>query len=89
MALGATSGGVRWLVLRQGVALVLLGLVVGIPAALAASRLLQGLLFGVQPMDPLTVMGAALAMFVVAALAAYLPARRASRIDPMAALRYE
>jgi predicted permease len=89
MALGATSGGVRWLVLRQGVALVMVGLVLGIPAALAASRLLEGLLFGVQPMDPKTVTVAALAMFAVAALAAYLPARRASRVDPMAALRCE
>ena len=89
MALGATSGGVRWMVLRQGVVLVLVGLVLGIPAALAASRLLQGLLFGVQPMDPKTVTVAALAMFAVAALAAYLPARRASRVDPMAALRCE
>jgi putative ABC transport system permease protein len=89
MALGATSGSVRWLVLRQAVALVLIGLVVGIPAALGASRLLRGMLFGVQPMHPPTVIGAALVMFAVAALAAYLPARRASRVDPMAALRVE
>jgi len=89
MALGATSGGVRWLVLRQGVVLVLVGLGLGIPAALAASRLLKGMLFGVEPMDPATVAAAALAMFAVAALAAYLPARRASRVDPMAALRCE
>jgi predicted permease len=89
MALGATSGGVRWLVLRQGVAMTLIGVVVGIPAALAASRLLRGLLFGVEPMHPPTVIGAAAAMFAVAALAAYLPARRASRVDPMAALRVE
>jgi predicted permease len=89
MALGATSGSVRWMVLRQGVLLVVSGLVLGIPAALAASRLLKGLLYGVEPMDPVTVSAAALAMFGVAALAAYLPARRASRVDPMAALRYE
>jgi ABC-type antimicrobial peptide transport system permease subunit len=89
VALGATSGSVRWLVLRQAVVLVAVGLVVGIPAALAASRLLEGMLFGVRPMHPPTVIGAALLMFAVAALAAYLPARRASRIDPMAALRVD
>jgi predicted permease len=89
MALGATSGGVRWLVLRQAVVLVLIGLLVGIPAAMAASRLLKGMLFGVEPMHLPTVFGAVLAMFAVAALAAYLPARKASRVDPMAALRVE
>jgi ABC-type antimicrobial peptide transport system permease subunit len=89
MALGASGGSVRWLVLRQAVAMTLIGLLVGIPAALMASRLLRGLLFGVGPMHPPTVIGAALVMFTVAALAAYLPARRASRIDPMAALRVE
>jgi predicted permease len=89
MALGATSGSVRWLVLRQAVVLVVIGLLLGIPAALAASRLLKGMLFGVEPMHPPTVIGAGLVMFAVAALAAYLPARRASRVDPMAALRCE
>jgi predicted permease len=89
MALGATAGGVRWLVLRQAFGLVLIGLGVGVPASLAAVRLLEGMLFGVAPMDPLTVIGSALAMLAVATVAAYLPARRASRIDPMTALRCE
>jgi predicted permease len=89
MALGATAGGVRWLVLRQALALVAAGVLVGIPAAVAAARLLRGALFGVSPVNPPTLAGAALLMFAIATLAAYLPARRASRIDPMAALRSE
>jgi len=89
MALGATAVGVHWLVLRQAFAIVLLGVAVGLPAAIAAARLLQGLLYGVDPVHPPTLVGAALLMLAVAALAAYLPARRASRVDPMAALRTE
>jgi predicted permease len=89
MALGATSGGVRWLVLRQGFVLVLAGVLVGLPAAMAAARLLADLLFGVSPTDAKTMAAAALALFAVATAAAYLPARRASRVDPMKALRAE
>jgi predicted permease len=89
MALGATSAGLRWLVLRQAFGLVLAGVALGVPAALATSGMLSGLLFGLAPTDPLTLAGAALALFAVAALAAYLPARRTSRIDPMTALRCE
>jgi predicted permease len=89
LALGATSGRVRWLVLRQAFALVIAGLAVGLPAALAAAQLLRGMLFGVSPADPATLAAAAAAMLTVATLAAYLPARRASRADPMAALRSE
>jgi ABC-type antimicrobial peptide transport system permease subunit len=89
MALGATSSGVHWLVLRQAFTIVLAGVAVGLPAAIAAARLLEGLLFGVRPVHPPTLVGAALLMLAVAALAAYLPARRASRVDPMAALRVE
>jgi predicted permease len=87
MAVGATSSGVRWLVLRQAFVLVAIGVAVGVPAALAAARLLTGLLYGVPPMHPPTVATAAVLLFAVAALAAYLPARRASRVDPMSALR--
>jgi ABC-type antimicrobial peptide transport system permease subunit len=76
-------------VLRQAFLMVTVGLLLGIPAALAASRLLEGMLFGVKPMHPPTVAGAGLLMLAVAMLAAYLPARRASRVDPMAALRGE
>jgi ABC-type antimicrobial peptide transport system permease subunit len=89
MALGATTRNVRWLVLRQAFALVLVGTVVGIPTALAASRLLEGVLYGVQPLHAPVLGAAALALLVVAVLAAYLPARRASRVDPMTALRQE
>jgi ABC-type antimicrobial peptide transport system permease subunit len=89
VALGASRRGVLWMVLRQAFALVLAGVAVGLPAAMGASRLLETFLFGVRPMDPTTLALAALVMFAVAALAAYLPARRASRIDPMTALRHE
>jgi predicted permease len=89
MALGATAGGVRWLVLRQALVLVAIGVAVGIPAALASSRLLRGALHGVSPTDPRTLGAAALLMIAIATAAAYLPARRASRVDPMTALRNE
>ena len=89
MALGSTSAGVRWLVLRQALRLVVAGVAIGVPAALAASQLLRGLLFGVAPLDPTTLTLAGLLMFAVAMVAAYLPARRASRVDPMMALRCE
>jgi predicted permease len=89
MALGATAGGVRWLVLRQAFALVLAGLVAGVPTALAAARLLAGVLQQPASVGPSTLIAAVLALLAVAAAAAYLPARRASRIDPMAALRAE
>jgi predicted permease len=89
MALGATAGGVRWLVLRQAFVLVLAGVAVGIPAALATAQLLKGVLFGVAPTDAATFAAATLALGAVATLAAYLPARRASRVDPMVSLRVE
>jgi predicted permease len=87
MALGASPGSVRWMVLREAFILVLGGLVVGVPAAVGASQLLRGLLFGLDPMNPLILSVVALAMLGVGLLAAYVPARRASRVDPMAALR--
>jgi predicted permease len=89
MALGATAAGVRWMVMRQAFLLVVAGLAVGLPAALAIGRLLRGFLYGVTPADPVAALGATLVIFAVAALAAHLPARRASRIDPMTALRQE
>jgi predicted permease len=89
MALGATRGTVQWLVLRQAFVLVLAGVVIGVPAAAAAARVIAGLLYGVQPFHPLTLTASGLMLFAVAALAAYLPARRASRADPMLALRSE
>jgi putative ABC transport system permease protein len=65
------------------------GLAVGLPSALAASRLIGHMLFGVSPSDPFTLLATTLALGAVAALAAYVPVRRATRVDPMEALRYE
>jgi predicted permease len=89
MALGATAGGVRRLVLGQGIGLVAVGVTLGLPAALAAGRLLAAFLFEVRPTDPPAVAAAALTLLLVATAAAYGPARRASRVDPMTALRAE
>jgi predicted permease len=89
MALGAAHGDVLWLVLRDALRLVLCGIALGLPAALAASRLLTSQLFGISPADPLTMGLATLLLLVVAAIAGYLPARRATCADPLVALRYE
>src|SRR5499426_811318 len=89
MALGAMRGDVIWLVLREALALVGAGAVIGLLASLAATRTVSTLLFGLEPDDPLTIAAATLLLLAVAALAGYLPARRAARVDPMAALREE
>jgi len=89
MALGARRASVVWLVLREALILVLIGLAAGIPLVSAAARLVTSLLFGVSPTDPATLAATAVLMLSIAIVAAYLPARRASRVDPMAALRYE
>jgi predicted permease len=89
MALGARRASVVWLVLREALILVLIGLVIGIPLVSAAARLVTSLLFGVSPTDPATLAATAVLMLSIAIVAAYLPARRASRVDPMGALRYE
>jgi predicted permease len=89
MALGAERRDVLWLILREVLVLVLIGVAMGIPAALAGTQLISSFLFGLTPSDPGTIAVAALLMVAVAALAGYLPARRASRVDPMVALRHE
>ncbi|HVX67650.1 MAG TPA: ABC transporter permease [Bryobacteraceae bacterium] len=89
MALGAQRGAVIWLVLRDVLVLLVAGTVVGLAAALASGRLVASLLYGLRPNDPAQLAGAALVLAVATALAAWLPARRAARLDPMAALREE
>jgi putative ABC transport system permease protein len=87
MALGATQAGVLKLILQEGLSLVLTGLLIGFAAALPVGRLLSGMLYGVGASDPTSVAGAALLLSAVALLACYLPARWASRVDPLVALR--
>ena len=89
MALGAQRRDVLWLILREALLLVLIGVAVGLPAVMAATRLVSSLLFGLTPADPTSIGAAAILMFAVAAGAGYLPARRATKVDPMVALRYE
>ena len=89
MALGAQPLDVLKLVIRQGMFLTIAGLVVGIGAGLMATRVLSDMLFGVTPRDPLTFVGVPILLLAVAFLACYIPARRATRIDPLIALRYE
>jgi ABC-type antimicrobial peptide transport system permease subunit len=77
------------MVVRQALVLAAVGLGIGLALALGASHLIGGLLFGIEPSDPLTYTSVAAGLLVVAIAASYLPARRASRIDPMRALRYD
>ena len=87
MALGAGSRTVLMLVVRQGGVLVGAGVAVGLPAAAAATRIVESLLFGVTPADPLTISAVTMILLAVGCIACWLPARRAARIDPMDALR--
>jgi ABC-type antimicrobial peptide transport system permease subunit len=89
MALGARPFELMGLVLRAGMAPVIFGLAAGVTAALALSRAIRGLLFGVQPTDPLTIAGVAVMLLAVGVLACIIPARRAARTDAIAALRFE
>jgi putative ABC transport system permease protein len=87
MAIGARRIDVSRMVVQRGMALTVIGVLLGIAAALGLARLIRSQLFGVQPSDPLTLVSVLLVMTVVAAAAAYLPARRAARVDPVVALR--
>ena len=89
MALGATRSKLVTLVLREAMTMVIVGVLAGIPIAIAVSRGMRTLLFEVTPVDPLSLITTALVLTFVASLAAFLPARRATKVDPMVALRYE
>ena len=89
IALGARPGSVEKMILREALVLAGFGVVLGVPCAIAASRLISTMLFGLSPYDPATFAGVVASLLVVSALAAYLPARRAMRVDPIVALHYE
>jgi predicted permease len=89
LALGARRATVQWMVLRQSLWMVVLGLAIGIPAALVLTRFIQNKLYGIRPTDPASFVVAAILITAVGAAAAWIPARRASRVDPIQALRNE
>jgi putative ABC transport system permease protein len=89
IAMGAQRQDVVRLMVAHGVGIAALGAGLGALAALAAGRTLSSLMYGVSPRDPLVLLGAALVPVVVAVVASYVPARRASKVDPVVALRYE
>ena len=89
MALGADKHDVLWMVVSHGLKVAAAGAAIGITGALALTQFLTSLLYGVKPTDPLTFIGVSLILIAVALLACYIPARRAAKVDPIVALRYE
>src|SRR6185295_2126249 len=89
LALGATRARMLRTILRESLTLVAVGVAIGLPIALALTRLVDARLFGVSPADPPTIAAVVVLMMLVAALASFFPARRAARVDPMEALRVE
>jgi predicted permease len=89
MALGAARADVRWLVMREIVKLVGMGIAIGVPVTLAGNRLVSAMLFGLRGTDPVSLLASVIVLLLVALVAGYLPARRASQVDPIVALRYE
>ena len=89
MALGAEGARVLWMVLREAMVMVFIGALVGIPAILGLARHIESFLFGVKAQDPATLIGAGFLLLAVTTLAAFLPALRATRVQPMQALRSE
>jgi putative ABC transport system permease protein len=89
MALGAQRREVLTLILREAVLLVLIGVVIGLPIVFGVTRFASSILFGLKPTDPLSLALAAVVLFIVAVVAGYIPARRATKVDPLVALRYE
>jgi putative ABC transport system permease protein len=89
MALGAQASDVLRLIVQQGMIVAFTGIVIGLAASLALTRLLGTLLFDVSPTDPLTFTGVAALLLIVAFMACYLPARRAAKVDPLTAVRHD